>query len=1133
MASLGIEITAKNNDLLIRLTQSFNNLSASQEKNENIAKSLVARINATKEAMGQLILEGKRETDQYDELRKELIALSTAYKIVEQDQKNLSSVDAQLAGIASGISGMSGALSAFQGISSLVIGDSEDLVAIQTKLQQAMSVTTGLQQVSNTLHETSSFRLNTVRKATELWQGAVTLLNTKLKLSVGLSKLLVTGGIGLVIAGVTAAIVLFQKWKEKQEEINKIQNDFKNIEIETAKAMADEQVKVKTLIAVSEDQNKTLAVRNSAINQLKQIMPDYNGYINEEGQLIANTDDALKKYIANLYKVEKAKKLLADITKEEESINELKAQGPEEVLWVKKIDYKIVSLFDKDLANKMSEKDNEILTQKWEDELTKRNEAITVKNEELKKLIEDKSIFESLFGQDNANETPNVIPDNKSLIDAEKKYNERLQALAAERIKSQQESKQKEIDLMEEGFAKRLKQIDLNYDKEMQAIIDFKDRKRKEQEEAAKEIHIKNHGSDKDFDSSKFNLSSLPEGLRPEDITNEVNRMTNEAVDTFTNGWFQIIRDQVTFSQEEELRFADSLEKQLVEIQSFYDERSKQAQNNNSLLTQIEKNRETAIVNAHIDANLKRIAHDEEMNKRRLAISDQFYLFESDKKKAQLNIELEAAKIKRDEAKKKQEQSPNDTNLARELEEAQLKVDEVGHSIGKLKTEKFQEIAKYATLIKNGLTNLLGSDNSIAVGVGWIADMAEAGAKIASMNPAMMIEGAFQVAGTVKDIINANKKAEKEIKSFYEGLEQMALKYTIAVIDGLKDVKSIRDSIFYTDTANSLLQGMKGYNAAIEEQSKLMDQLGGVTVKTGVKKKKFFGITTGTKDIYEGLLKTYPELIEKDGSLNRKLAETLLQSGNLSKEATTLINTIISTEDAAANAMQQVESILSNLTGSVGDGLKEALIDAFKNGTDSAEAFGDSVSKIMENIISDMIFSAVFGDMLKDLEGRMKASYDVNGDNDLTDDLIWFFNNYSQKEEAFNEGMKNAQEILKAHGFDIFAMDKEKTDNSSKTTSGSNALQGVSQDTISEAIGQLRALRMDFAEVAEVLEAKDTPKIDMSADVSLIAINTTNSLTIFRQQLQHQAAIERNTFQTAQILSEINSSGFKIREGNG
>jgi len=62
---------------------------------------------------------------------------------------------------------------------------------------------------------------------------------------------------------------------------------------------------------------------------------------------------------------------------------------------------------------------------------------------------------------------------------------------------------------------------------------------------------------------------------------------------------------------------------------------------------------------------------------------------------------------------------------------------------------------------------------------------------------------------------------------------------------------------------------MAGYNAAIVKQAGLMRQLGSETVKTGVKKKKFLGITYGTRDVYENLLKQYPDLIKKDGTLKQ------------------------------------------------------------------------------------------------------------------------------------------------------------------------------------------------------------------------------------------------------------------------
>ena len=64
---------------------------------------------------------------------------------------------------------------------------------------------------------------------------------------------------------------------------------------------------------IAGDYNKSLEVRRKAVEKLNRIMPDYNGYIDKEGNFISNSTEALKKHIEMLYKVEKAKKLLEGI----------------------------------------------------------------------------------------------------------------------------------------------------------------------------------------------------------------------------------------------------------------------------------------------------------------------------------------------------------------------------------------------------------------------------------------------------------------------------------------------------------------------------------------------------------------------------------------------------------------------------------------------------------------------------------------------------------------------------------------------------------------------------------------------------------------------------------------------------
>jgi hypothetical protein len=150
----------------------------------------------------------------------------------------------------------------------------------------------------------------------------------------------------------------------------------------------------------------------------------------------------------------------------------------------------------------------------------------------LEKLIESK--LEELAAQENVLKTL-TGKDAKKDRDAEKEADKRIAAqqsilkrnreLVLEREKAALEAEQKMLDLEQDSFDKRMQQNELNYKKELQAIREFEAKKVEEQQKAAKDAYVAKKGTDKGFDFSTFDLSELPEGLRKEDIAEQVEAM--------------------------------------------------------------------------------------------------------------------------------------------------------------------------------------------------------------------------------------------------------------------------------------------------------------------------------------------------------------------------------------------------------------------------------------------------------------------------------------------------------------------------------------------------------------------------------------------------------------------------------
>ena len=180
------------------------------------ATAVRTQIMAVRETMTQLVLEGKRETQEYKDKEKELGRLGAAYSKVQTEQKALTTGGGQWAGVISGLQGVMGMHAAGQEVLGMFIRDNEKLALVQTRLQSVMSILTGMQAASNMMHQASAFRIVTVRKVTELYSAAQGRLAIALGVSAVAAKVLMgvlTLGLSVAIGGVVYAIDRMNKKK--------------------------------------------------------------------------------------------------------------------------------------------------------------------------------------------------------------------------------------------------------------------------------------------------------------------------------------------------------------------------------------------------------------------------------------------------------------------------------------------------------------------------------------------------------------------------------------------------------------------------------------------------------------------------------------------------------------------------------------------------------------------------------------------------------------------------------------------------------------------------------------------------------------------------------------------------------
>lgn len=215
------------------------------------------------------------------------------------------------------------------------------------------------------------------------------------------------------------------------------------------------------------------------------------------------------------------------------------------------------------------------------------------------------------------------------------------------------------------------------------------------------------------------------------------------------------------------------------------------------------------------------------------------------------------------------------------------------------------------------------------------------------------------------------------------------------------------------------------------------------------------------KDIYGGLLEQYPQLVKTgaDGwkTINVDMAKALLANGQLDDNTKQLVQTALDYGDALEQSTQQMKEGILELTGKLGDSIRDSLVGAFKSGEDAAAAFSKTVGNVIADMTAKLLFSALFKENFNQLEKEMMDSYGALGDQSIIDDLTRFNKNIEGKPDEYVKGLEAANEMFEQMGFtDAFGK-------GGNPNSLSGSIKSITEETAGVLAGQMNAIRMTQA----------------------------------------------------------------------
>lgn len=234
-------------------------------------------------------------------------------------------------------------------------------------------------------------------------------------------------------------------------------------------------------------------------------------------------------------------------------------------------------------------------------------------------------------------------------------------------------------------------------------------------------------------------------------------------------------------------------------------------------------------------------------------------------------------------------------------------------------------------------------------------------------------------------------------------------------------------------------------------------------------------------------------------------------------------------EAQAAELNEQINEFKSNVLKEIygidltsfSNSLSSALVDAFKNGQDAAEAFANSVNNLLDTIVKNVISQAIIMPEVEKLMKQIEDTYDLN-DPDSIDNVIDIISEWSDK--IGTKIVENGEKIYK--GVDNRTGGRLSANGSSSSMSSS--IKGLTEETGSLLASYINAIRADVSMSRDMLKQVVEvafPQMNVLAEQQLKQLNAI---------VQQAKLIEANTRSNAEAAKNIQSAlNSVLTLGNG
>lgn len=849
-------------------------LDAQHNKTSTTAQRLTSQIRQLKDDMAKMAMAGGRDSAAYEDLRQKSILLQRQLNGTNKQIKILASPTANFQGVISGVTGLTGAVTASMGVMGLFADENANLAKIQTRLQSVMAITIGLQQVATTLNKNSAFQLIFVSKA----QNFLTASTARLAAALGVSTVAAKALMATLTLGLSIAITgLIYAWDKYTSAQNKAKEQSKADAKEMAEAingastaMGEQMVtlyklmerwdslggnlkKQKKFVVESKDEFHKLGISVDNVTQAENALVNNTGSVVKALQLRAQAA-AYSKIAQEEYErmargeitaqhIEAAAPIKEDYKK---VVPKIKHDGKE--TWTSYEEDYVYDDKTNAAANRKKRADKIRIGAKvhliWGN---KQMDNATDLEKEVNKELgsanlkpwngEDGSKAEAAAAKRAAAEAQRKAEQEAKFTN---KTNEIEEKQTTEKIRAQEDSDIKvledRISSLKDGSDKTILQMKLNHQKEIIELKREKEDKLKNRvDEEKQKFEANPDNKAKVFDSSTVKLTADEE----KDYGNRLNAILEKQGRDYSDYYEKVLNKHKTYAQARKkiLEDSESDRKALKSSGASEDQYKELDRNTKEALEAVDKQfgeREDSFqlwMNSIANMSIQQLRTTLKEAEQALFLyqikhsTDADGKFkEGDNNVAQLRARIQELQKKLVDIDKKnyngKDAIENWKNLSEVLKNVNKDFEEIGNSIG----GTTGEILKGASDIG---TSALGMISNITTLSNWSVEATKLSAKGASeaiiaVEKASVIlaviSAAMQIVEKIKSILSTSASDQYELDFQKEKID-LQQKYNEALVAQL----AIQDEMFSTDRLSNALNYVETYYAALNNYQKLYD----------------------------------------------------------------------------------------------------------------------------------------------------------------------------------------------------------------------------------------------------------------------------------------------------------------------